>query len=219
MRSADVNTQGKVFDLILLEPRELLRDCFYSLLCNLQSISIVGQAEEAEACLELAGNLHPDVIVVGDRSPGAAGLDFVSRLHALTPAPHTVLIGGNHESSDWVHRVVDCGVSGVILQQDGSGDLVAAILAAGEGRLYLSPSANALFATKAPCSGHHALTRRQLQILLLYAQGLSTKQIAYRLELSGKTVACHKDQILQRLGMRSTSDLIHYAIREGLIEP
>lgn len=219
MKSFLDEIEERSLDLILMDSRELLRDCIYSLLCNMKNLSVVAQAGEVEECMHLAGSLHPDVVVVGDRPTGDRGGDLFGRLRALRPAPHTVLIGGGQESSEWVRRVVSAGVNGVLLQQDGSGDLVAAIMAAGEGRLYLSPAANVLFAEGAGQRPHASLTRRQHEIFLMYAQGMPTKQIAYSLELSIKTVACHKDQILQRLGLRNTPEIVRYAIREGLLEP
>jgi DNA-binding NarL/FixJ family response regulator len=204
--------------LILVEHRELLRDALYSLLGAIEGVVLAGQAADGIACLNLAEDIHPEIVVCAAQLPGMSGIDLTQRLRNLVHAPRVVIVG-NRESREWVFDAVQAGAGAVLMQHDNGGELVAAILAVGQNRLYLSPIANTLFAASGHHDEHSVLTRRQSEILKFYAEGFSSKEIAYRLGLSIKTVSTHRESILRRLGLRTTSELIRFAIREGIIEP
>lgn len=217
MQNIDSTVPSGIHNLVLVDHRELFRDGYCQLISNLRDFSISGQLGDGSDCLRLSGDIHPDIVVSGAQLPGMSGIDLCLHLHALQPAPRVVLVG-SQESRDWVTQAVQAGVCGLLMQRDKASELVAAIRAAGERRLYLSPIANALFAAFEQRTHLPVLTPRQREILQLYARGQSSKQIAYQLHLSIKTVATHREQILQRLGLRNTAELIRHAIREGLVE-
>ncbi|WP_083458971.1 response regulator transcription factor [Amantichitinum ursilacus] len=203
--------------LILVDHRELVREGLSRLINELADISLAAQTGDGLACLRLVEQIQPDVVVCSAQLPGMTGIELMTRLRDMHPSPRTVLVGGQ-ESHDWVNHAVRAGVSGLVMQRDSSNEFLAAITAARDGRLYLSSIANALFSGHSGGATSACLTPRQREILHLYAMGQGTKQIAYGLGLSVKTVATHREQILARLGLRNTTDLIRYAIREGMIE-
>jgi DNA-binding NarL/FixJ family response regulator len=203
--------------LILVDHRQLVREAIHRLIVETSDIRVTAHASDGDACLKLVAEIGPDIILCAAQLPRMSGLELASRLRRIAGGPRVVIIG-NHDSRTWVVQAVQAGASAILTQRDNAAELVAAIAAARDDRLYLSPIANALYAA-AGTEERPALTLRQREILQLYAEGLGTKEIAWRLDLSIKTVSTHREQILQRLALRSNSDLIRFAIREGMVDP
>lgn len=205
--------------VLLVERRELMRDGLRSLIGSIDGVEVTGEAGDGDDCLHAAIELHPDVVVASAQLQRVNGVDLIRCLREIRPVPRVVLIG-RRELPDAVLDAVQAGVVGMVMERERFSELANAIRAAGDRRLYLSPMANALFAD-ASASGALSvhLTPRQRQITQLFAEGMSTKQIAHRLDLSDKTIATHREQILDRLRLRSIADLTRYAIRAGIIEP
>ena len=205
--------------VLVVERRALVLDGLHSMIDALDGITVAGEAVDGDNCLDVVRKLVPDVVVASAQLPRIGGLDLIHRLHGVRSAISVVLIE-LRELPDAVAEAVQAGAAGVVMERERFSELAAAIRAAGEHRLYLSPRANALFAL-ARASGYESgiLTPRQREVAQLLAEGFSTKQIAHRLNLSVKTIATHRDQLLVRLRIRSIADLTRYAIRAGIIEP
>ena len=205
--------------VLVVERRALVLDGLHILIDALDGITVAGEAVDGDNCLEVVRKLVPDVVVVSAQLPRISGLDLIHRLRGVRAATSVVLIE-LHELPDAIAEAVQAGAAGVVMERERFSELAAAIRAAGEHRLYLSPRANTLFAL-ARASGYESgvLTPRQREVAQLLAEGFSTKQIAHRLSLSVKTIATHRDQLLVRLRIRSIADLTRYAIRAGIIEP
>jgi len=205
--------------VLVVERRALVLDGLHKLIDALDGIRVTGEAVDGDNCLDVVRKLVPDVVVASAQLPRISGLDLIHRLRGVHSATSVVLIE-LRELPDAIAEAVQAGAAGVVMERERFSELAAAIRAAGEHRLYLSPRANALFAL-ARASGYESgvLTPRQREVAQLLAEGLSTKQIAHRLCLSVKTIATHRDQLLVRLRIRSIADLTRYAIRAGIIEP
>lgn len=205
--------------VLVVERRALVLDGLHTLIDALDGITVAGEAIDGDDCIDVARELVPDVVVASAQLPRISGLDLIHRLRGVRAATSVVLIE-LRELPDAVAEAVQAGAAGVVMERERFSELAAAIRAAGERRLYLSPRASALFAlTRARGYESGVLTPRQRQVAQLLAEGFSTKQIAHRLNLSVKTVATHRDQLLDRLRIRSIADLTRYAIRAGIIEP
>lgn len=205
--------------VLLAERRALVLDGLHILIESLEGIEVAGKAATGDDCMDVAREVLPDVVVASAQLPRISGLNLVHRLREMRSAPRVVLIE-LRELPGAVAEAVRAGAAGVVMERERFSELAAAIRAAGEHRLYLSPHANALFALAcATGSASGVLTPRQREVAQLLAEGFSTKQIAHRLNLSVKTVATHRDQVLDRLKLRSIADLTRYAIRAGIIEP
>jgi DNA-binding NarL/FixJ family response regulator len=204
--------------LILVDHRQLVREAIHRLIVETGDIRVAAHAPDGDACLKLVAEIGPDLVLCAAQLPRMSGLELASRLRRIAAGPRVVIIG-NHDSRTWVVQAVQAGASAILTQRDNAAELLAAIAAARDDRLYLSPIANALYAAAGGPEERPALTLRQREILQLYAEGLGTKEIAWRLDLSIKTVSTHREQILQRLALRSNSDLIRFAIREGMVDP
>jgi DNA-binding NarL/FixJ family response regulator len=204
--------------IMLVDHRQLVREAIQALIFEIENVVVCGHAPDGETCLRLAVEARPDVVLCAAQLPRMSGLELAVRLKELHPVPRSVVIG-NCESRSWVGHAVQSGACAVLMQRDNGTELVAALEAAREGRFYLSPIAHALHAAPESAQRPHDLTLRQREILQLYAEGLGTKEIAWRLALSVKTISTHREQILQRLSLRTNSDLIRFAIREGIVDP
>ena len=205
--------------VLVVERRALVLDGLHTLIDALDGFTVAGEAVDGDHCIEVVSRLVPDVVVASAQLPRISGLDLIHRLRGVRSATSVVLIE-LRELPDAIAEAVQAGAAGVVMERDRFSELAAAMRAAGEHRLYLSPRASALFAL-ARAGGYESavLTPRQRQVAQLLAEGFSTKQIAHRLNLSVKTIATHRDQLLDRLRIRSIADLTRYAIRAGIIEP
>jgi len=184
---------------------------------------LVGVVEDGRALLEAAGKLRPDVIVADVTMPNLNGIDALAQLRQRGDRTPVVFLT-MHRDAAFARRALDAGASGFVLKHSAPVELVMAIRAALEGRIYLTPqlAGEVLDGMKQgpermsdPIA---ALTPRQREVLQLLAEGRSAKDIAARLAISTRTVEFHKYQMMETLGLHSNAELIHLAIKHGLVE-
>ncbi len=183
---------------------------------------IVGEAGDGREAISQATKLRPDVVILDVNLPGVNGLDAARLI--LKAVPETrVLILTAYDSKEIVEKALQAGVRGYVLKSDAEADLVTAINALMKGRTFFTSAASGIVLDRlrrepaeltAP-----VLTAREAEIIRLLAEGKSNKEAATVLGISPRTVENHRAQIMQRLGLRSFSDLIRYAVRNGIIEP
>lgn len=211
-----------------LRPRVLLADDHLLVAEALSSLltaefDLVGVVEDGRALLEAAQRLRPDVIIADITMSGLNGIDALVQLRQggdMVPVVFLTM----HRDVAFARRALEAGASGFVLKHSASAELIAAIRAALEGRIYLTPqiAGEVLGAMKKgpqqaadPLS---SLTPRQREVLQLLAEGRSVKAIASSLAISARTVEFHKYQIMETLGMHTNAELIHFAIAQGLVE-
>jgi DNA-binding NarL/FixJ family response regulator len=184
---------------------------------------LVGVVEDGLALLEAAEKLRPDVIVADVTMPRLNGIDALVHLRQggdQTPVVFLTM----HRNAAFARRALEAGASGFVLKHSASVELIAAIRAALQGRTYLTPqlTGEVLEAMKqGPDQGGdpiRSLTPRQREVLQLLAEGRSAKEIAASLAISARTVEFHKYQMMETLGLHSNAELIHFAIKHGLVE-
>jgi DNA-binding NarL/FixJ family response regulator len=184
---------------------------------------LVGVVEDGLALLEAAEKLRPDVIVADVTMPRLNGIDALVHLRQggdQTPVVFLTM----HRNAAFARRALEAGASGFVLKHSASVELIAAIRAALQGRTYLTPqlTGEVLEAMKqGPDHGGdpiRSLTPRQREVLQLLAEGRSAKEIAASLAISARTVEFHKYQMMETLGLHSNAELIHFAIKHGLVE-
>jgi DNA-binding NarL/FixJ family response regulator len=209
-------------------PRVLLADDHLMVAEALKSLlapefDLVGVVEDGLALVEAAGTLQPDVIVADVTMPHLNGIDALVQLRQRGDRVPVVFLT-MHRDATFARRALDAGASGFVLKHSAPAELVTAIRAALEGRTYLTPqlAGEVLEAMKqgpeqdgGPTG---ALTPRQREVLQLLAEGRSTKQIAQSLAISARTVEFHKYQMMETLGLHTNAELIHFAIKHGLVE-
>ncbi len=209
--------------VVLARPHDMMRDGIVALLDKTDGIDLIASTGDAERCITMIREHRPHVVIVNTLLPHINGIDLAHSILASSPAPGIVLLG-TEQPGKMVFDAIKTNIFSYVLQRDGFDELLRAIRAARARRTYLSLHAVGLFADnyRALARGGMdrdcpALTRRQRQILQLFAEGMTTKQIASHLSVSSKTVASYREQIMSKLQMRGIADLTRYAIRNGII--
>ena len=200
--------------VLLVDDHSLVRRGFRRILEDAPDIVVVGEASDGAEAVRLASQLRPRLIVMDCALPGMSGLDATRRiLHKL---PETaILMLSMHSEDTWVHQALDAGARGYILKSAVDMELVTAIRRVAEGEIVLDPQLSRSTSLKG--ERNSGLTVRELEVLKLIVAGKSNKEIAADLDLSANTVAVHRANIMDALGIHKTADLVVYAIRSGLV--
>lgn len=212
--------------LMLVDDHEIVRTGLRMMLEAEPDLKIVAEAESGEEALQRAGECTPDVVIMDVGLPGMGGVETTRLMRDRYP-DIPILALTIHEDARYFFQMLDAGAAGYLPKRAAPTDLVTAIRTVHEGHVYLYPSlATALvgdYLQRAESGGdeqrsYDELTPRQRQVLTLVAEGLSNAEIADRLEISAKTVARHRENIMARLNLHSRTELVKYAIRKGLTE-
>jgi len=212
--------------LMLVDDHEIVRAGLRMMLEAEPDLEIVAEAESGEEALEKASIHLPDLIIMDVSLPGMDGPTATRTLRALYP-DIPILALTIHEDERYFFQMLDAGAAGYLPKRGAPTDLVTAIHTVQQGNVYLYPSlATALvsdYLQRAESAGeeqraYDELTPRQREVLILVAEGLSNPEIAERLQISAKTVARHRENIMTRLNLHSRTELIKYAIRKGLAQ-
>jgi len=208
--------------VLLADDHALVRAGIRALLESLEGIAVVAEAGNGGEVLELARKHRPDVVLLDISMPGIGGLEASAQLKQELPEVRVVMLS-MHANEEYVLQALRAGAVGYMLKDSATAELELALQAVMQGETYLSPPISKQVVegyvqrvgAEQPAADH--LTPRQRQVLQLIAEGLSTKEIAYRLELSVKTVETHRAQLMERLQIRDIAGLVKYAIRNGLV--
>lgn len=200
--------------VLLVDDHSLVRRGFRRILEDAADIEVVGEASDGAEAAKLAAQLRPRLIVMDCALPGMSGLDATRRI--LSKLPETaILMLSMHSEETWVHQALDAGARGYILKSAVDMELVTAIRRVAQGEIVLDPQISR--ATTLKGERNSGLTVRELEVLKLIVAGKSNKEIAVDLDLSANTVAVHRANIMDALGIHKTADLVVYAIRSGLV--
>ncbi|HXT23162.1 MAG TPA: response regulator transcription factor [Thermoanaerobaculia bacterium] len=185
-------------------------------------LSVVAEARDGEEAVRLATEMQPDVVVLEVALAGLAGIEAARTICARSPQTRVLCLAASAEKQ-LVVAALEAGASGFVLRDCEPDELVRALRAVAGGHSHLSTEASdALVADYRTTNGRPAatppllLTAREREVLAHLAEGLSAKAIAARFGLSVKTVTCHREHLMAKLGLRSIAELTKYAIRHGL---
>jgi DNA-binding NarL/FixJ family response regulator len=199
--------------VLLADDHSLVRRGFRRLLEDDPSLIVVGEASDGEEAVRLAAHLQPRVVVMDCAMPGMSGLAATRQI--LRDAPGTaVLMLSMHSEDTLVRQALASGARGYILKNALDLDLASAVKRVAVGETVLDPGISHLETRKGDREG---LTARELEVLQLICAGRSNREIAALLELSINTVAVHRANIMNELGVHKTAELVVYAIRHGLV--
>ena len=185
---------------------------------------LVGMVEVGEARLEAAQGVQRDVVVRGVSGPLLSGIDAATQLKKSHPSIKVIFVT-MHADADYVRSAFEAGASGYLLKRSAVDELEQAIRAVWAGHTYITPLiAKGLLdvlMTIGPGQSQQkkTLTFRQREVLQLLAEGRTVKDIAIRLKISTRTVEFHKAQIMEQLNLRTTAELIKYALTHGIVAP
>jgi DNA-binding NarL/FixJ family response regulator len=204
----------KKITVLLVDDHTLVRRGFRRMLEDESDLHVVGEAGNGEEAIRLAGQLHPRVIVMDCALPGLNGLEATRQI--LEESPETaVLMLSMHPETTWVRQAIEAGARGYILKNAMDLDLAPAIRKVAAGETVFDPQVEQPSVLKGERSG--GLTQRELEVLQMIVDGKSNKEIAADLDLSANTVAVHRANIMNTLGIHKTAELVVYAIRTGLV--
>ena len=203
----------KKITVLLVDDHSLVRRGFRRMLEDESDMQVVGEAGDGEEAIKLAKELHPRVVVMDCALPGMNGLQATREI--IENAPNTaVLMLSMHSESTWVRQAIDAGAKGYVLKNALDLELGAAIRKVAAGETVFDPQVEQRSVLKGERA---ALTQRELEVLQKIVDGKSNKEIAVELDLSANTVAVHRANIMNTLGIHKTAELVVYAIRAGLV--
>lgn len=200
--------------VLLVDDHSLVRRGFRRMLEDEPDISVVGEAADGEEAVKLARSLRPRVIVMDCALPGINGLQATRKILETAPETHILMLS-MHIEETWVRQALDAGARGYVLKNAMDLELGSAIRRIVNGETVLDGQ----LAKEQSLKGERSagLTPREVEILKLICDGKSNKEIAAQLDLSANTVAVHRANIMDALGIHKTAELVVYAIRNGLV--
>ena len=200
--------------VLLVDDHALVRRGFRRIIEDENDLVVKGEASDGEEAVRLAHALHPDVIVMDCALPGTNGLAATRKILEHNPKAKVLMLS-MHSEDTWVRQSLEAGARGYMLKNALDQELVDAIRRVAAGEEVLDPQ----IARRSNLKGERetGLTVRELEVLQLIVAGLSNKEIASQLNLSANTVAVHRANIMDALGIHKTAELVVYAIRNGLV--
>jgi DNA-binding NarL/FixJ family response regulator len=201
--------------VLLVDDHSLVRRGFRRILEDEPDITVAGEAGDGVQAIKLADELRPKVIVMDCAMPGMNGLEATRQILAKHPQS-LVLMLSMHPEETLVRQALEAGARGYVLKNAVDLELGAAIRRVAKGETILDSQLK----RPAPLKGkrHAALTPRELEVLQMIVDGKSNKEIASALDLSANTVAVHRANMMDTLGIHKAAELVVYAIRNGLVD-
>ena len=209
--------------VLIADDHTLVRESLVGLLQGDAGIVVVAQAADGLETVEKALATRPDVVITDLSMPRLGGLEVVRRLREALPDTK-VLVLTMHKEDEYVLQAVRAGASGYLVKDSAAAELLAAVRSLHAGRGYFGPQAAMTLAEQLQHpertldDPYGRLTSREREVFHLLAEGLTTKEIARRLDISVKTAENHRGRVLDKLGMRNTAELVRYALRKGLLD-
>ena len=211
----------------MAKPRVLLADDHSLVLEGFRRIledqcDLVGMVEDGRALLEAAQKVAPDIVILDVSMPLLNGIDAATQLKKVQPAIKIIFVT-MHADADYVRSAFEAGASGYLLKRSAVDELEQAIRTVWAGHSYITPliAKDLLDVLLAPGSKSpeqkRKLTFRQREVLQLLAEGRTVKDIAVRLKISTRTVEFHKAQVMEQLNLRTTAELIKYALTHKIV--
>ncbi len=214
--------------LLVADDHTLVRRGLVSLLSLHERMHVVGEASDGRTAVEMAAELEPDVVLLDISMPGLNGLEATRQIRKQSPGTK-ILILSAHDNEEYVREVVQSGASGYLLKSSASEDLYSAIQSVHSGHAFFSPSVSKILLenylkSTGPDEGGTAapkpdsrLTAREREVLQLVAEGDTHQQIAEILHISVRTVDTHCNNIMKKLDLHDTANLVTYAIKNGIL--
>jgi DNA-binding NarL/FixJ family response regulator len=210
--------------IILADDHTLLRAGIRSLLEKMQGVKVVGEAGDGREALNLVKTHQPNIVLMDIAMAGLNGLEATARIAREYPQVRVIILS-MHANEEYVLQTLRAGAAGYLLKDAATAELELAIQAVARQDTYLSPAISKrviedyLGRTTGQKTPADQLTPRQREILQLIAEGKTTKEMAFVLTLSVKTVETHRTQLMERLGIHDVPGLVRHAMRMGLVPP
>ena len=212
--------------LILVDDHQLVRTGIANLLSGEAGFEIIGEASESREMFDLLRQLQPDIAVLDIALPGMSGIEITKKLHNDYPGIR-ILILSMHTSEEFIFNAINSGARGYLPKNTSRRELIEAIYAIHRGEEYFAESISNVilksYIKKAKSNSsddenkENLLSKRELEVLKLFAEGMTNQEIADKLFISIRTVESHKNHIMARLELKTTVDLVKFAIRNNIV--
>jgi len=213
--------------ILIIDDHPLFREGLKSLIARNPSFEVVGEAGNGREGLKLAKDLKPDLVVMDISLPDKSGIKVTHNIRSLL-AETRVMVVSVHSKIDYITEAFRAGATGYVAKESATDRLLQGLETVSRGEYFLDSSLSHKVVkklmespekeTKITDARYERLTSREQQVMRLLAEGLSTKEIAKKLFISPKTVENHRANIMNKLDLHSTIELVRYAVRLGLID-
>jgi DNA-binding NarL/FixJ family response regulator len=204
--------------VVLADDHDLVRSGIKALLGMLEGVEVIAEARNGQELITLVESLLPDIVMTDISMPGMDGITAIAEIHKSFPSVR-LLVLSMYDTVDFVKRAVASGACGYLMKDAPPFELEQALRSVMATGSYFSPAIAQRLLQPSEPTVDDELTHRQVEILKLIAQGKASKEIAYQLGLSPKTVDVHRARIMERLRLNDIASLTLYAVRKGLVKP
>jgi two-component system, NarL family, response regulator NreC len=210
--------------VLLADDHSIVRRGMRSLLDSDPSIEVVAEAADGLEALRLCEQHHPDVLILDIAMPKLNGVEVAARAQKMQPPPRAIMLS-MHMDESYVMRSIYAGAKAYLLKDATDEDLLPAIRAVAAGKSFFSPAVASLLVDeymqqlqeRGLTDSYELLTAREKEVLQLLAEGRANKEVASMLDLGVSTVETHRANLMQKLNLHSTADIVLYAVRKRLI--
>lgn len=209
--------------VLIADDHQLFREGLVNLLSSAPDVEVIAEAEDGKEATEKTKKLKPDVLLIDIGMPHMNGIEATRVLKKDMPELKIIAVS-MHSDRQFVKGILEAGADGYLLKNCTYRQLIDAIQSVKSGKKYLSDDITEMIIkgyldpNQTETESYTELSEREMEILKLYAEGKSTREISEKLFISVKTVGTHKQHILEKLGLKTNADLVKYAIKEGLIQ-
>ncbi len=215
----------KPIEIVIADDHTIVRQGLRKLLEEENDLKITGEAMDGRDTVRKVRELKPDVVIMDIAMPVLNGIEAARQIKQSNIQTRIIILS-MHDNNRYIRELLNIGVSGYLLKNVASGDIIKAIAAAVKGDTYLSPSISSQVIEDYVCMNrktsqeelYDTLTNREREVFQMVVEGYSTKKIAELLYLSPSTIKTHRSNIMEKLKMDNISKLIQYAIRLGIID-
>ena len=208
--------------VLVVDDHQLFREGIVTLLSSSENIEVIAQAEDGQEAIEKVKLVKPDVVLIDIAMPRMNGIDATKKIKSQMPEVKIIILS-MHLEKEYVKGVLEAGADGYLVKNCTYLQLTDAIQSVYGGKKYLSQDitdqviSGYLSPADAKELEYDKLSEREKEIFLMFTEGRSTREIGDILFISVKTVNTHKQNILEKLQLKSTADIVKYALKNGLI--
>ena len=202
--------------ILLVDDHSIVRDGLKRILAATTDLEVAGEAASGEAALALVKANDYDVAMLDLSMPGLSGIDLIKRLKLEKPKLR-ILVLSMHGEQQYAARALKAGAAGYLNKDSAADQLLSVLRKLAAGGVHIGDAAAASLLQSGEKPAHEALSNREFEVLRLLIEGLGPTEIGERLHLSVKTVSTHKTRILEKLNVRSTAELVRYALENRLV--
>jgi DNA-binding NarL/FixJ family response regulator len=216
----------KKIKIVLADDHNVVRQGLRALLMGQADMEVLGEASNGRQAVQLARQLHPDIVVMDIAMPLLNGLEATRQILKQSPAVK-VLVLSSYRDDDYIEQLIEAGAAGYLIKQTAANDLLQGVREVNQGNGFFSPAiakrlrdhCRGSFADQRPTAKHtKPLTSRESEVLQLIAEGQPNKQIAGSLCISVKTVEKHRQGLMAKLNIHNIAGLTRHAVEKGIIE-